>query len=161
MLYGRNSRNYTWVTNVGNVTTSAPIVLPDPIAVWASTNVSQSYTTNTWTFIGPSATLISNTVYFAAKAYNTSQTESEFSPELVYQVVSNLAYRAAWGKTWATATNPLVMIGSSNSATGIKTEYPWTTLFIRDGIVGGPDFPYQSTIANTKPGPPTSQRVTP
>ena len=159
LYWGTASRNYAWMTNVGNVCTSAPIVLPDPVAIWATTNVTQSYTTNTWTFAGPSATLVSNTYYFAVTCYGSNLGESEWSTEYVHQVVSNLAYRAAWGATGAAATNPLAVVGTG--ATGSKTTYSRTTLYIRYGIVNGPDFPYQVTVDNRKPGPPTSQRVTP
>ena len=128
------------------------MTLPDPVLTWNSTNTAQAYNVFQWTFTGPSATLTGGNTYFAATAYNTSQSESALSAELVVNPATNLAYRAAWGLTWAGATNPLVVVGTS--ATGTKNAFPRSTLYIRYGIVGGPDFPYQSTIGNTVASPP-------
>lgn len=159
LFRGSASSNYTTVIDVGNVT-NYTVSLPDPLTKWDSTNYAITYNQSSWKATLPLASYYSNAVwYFAATAYNTSTNESDYSEELRLQVASssNLTYRAAWGLTWASATNAIPVTVSAAGVTigGNKSAFPRTTLYVNYGILGGADFSYQILIQNQKPRSPT------
>jgi hypothetical protein len=156
---GAVSGSYPIVTNVGNTTTTTVHLAYDH--VWSSTNYAITLSPATWTVIPATAVGVGTSRwYFVSTAINSNQVESEYSSELLYDIPSNITYWARWGKAPSTATNPIAGYTGGPISGGV-TAYPRTTLYIKYGVIGGPDFPSVIPVPNYKPSAPRTLRVAP